>query len=436
MLNMNSIEQNLKSSILLVDDDNNILSSLKRLLRKDGYDIHTASNGKEGIQLLQQQPVNLIISDMNMPEMNGAEFLAEVAIKWPSTIRFLLTGYSDLNSTIAAINTGHIYQYISKPWEDHELRTSITNALHFQHIEEERKRLLDLTHKQNEELVSLNSNLEKKVKERTKELSETMHELADAHNLLKKNFTSTIKVFSSLIDMREENDGHSKTVSQHAFKLAQALGLPDETKQDILYAGLLHEIGKIGLPDAILSKPAESLRLEERRDYMKHPAIAQALLMSLDNLHGSATMIRSYEERYDGKGFPDHLRASEIPMGSRILHIVSDFDHLQKGKITSKKMSAAEAKDYLKQYVDIKYDPNIVPVFLTDVLKDKDVQHINSKHVKSSELIPGMILANDLVTNEGVLLLSAGFILNKSLIDKIQNFVHSIQEELDIYVQQ
>lgn len=424
-----------KEDILLVDDDINILSSLKRLLLREGYNIFTANNGIEGLELLQKQNINLIISDMKMPEMNGEEFLAEVAKKWPETIRILLTGFSDLTSTINAINKGHIYQYVSKPWEDSELTISIANALHQQHLESERKRLLELTHKQNMELAALNSSLEKKVEERTSELSVAMKQLEEAHNVLKKNFTSTIKVFSSLIDLRKDNNSHSRTVSQQAFELAKILNLPEDVRQDILYAGLLHEIGKIGLPDLILNKPLENMRLEERREFIKHPAIAQALLMSLDNLHGAAKLIRSYEERYDGKGFPDHLHGSDIPMGSRILHIVSDYDYLQRGMITSKKMSAAEARDYLKQYVDIKYDPDITPVFIKDVLKDTNVHPVNSKHVKSFELIPGMVLTNDLVTNDGILLLSSGFILNKNLIDKIQNFVHSIQEELDIYVQ-
>ncbi|MDQ1363761.1 MAG: hypothetical protein QG652_1623, partial [Pseudomonadota bacterium] len=139
-------------TILCVDDEKNILSSLRRLLRPEGYEVQLASSGAEGLEILEKMPVDLVISDMRMPEMNGAEFLEKVYAKWPDTVRILLTGYSEISSTIDAINKGNIYKYISKPWEEHDLRQTIRNALEARKIEKERDALLVLTRKQNEEL--------------------------------------------------------------------------------------------------------------------------------------------------------------------------------------------------------------------------------------------------------------------------------------------
>lgn len=134
-----------RSRILLVDDEVNVVSSLKRLLRHEDYHIDVAPGGQQALEILERSQVDLIISDARMPGMDGATFLAQVQARWPDCMRILLTGYADLSMTVKAINEGRIYRYISKPWDDEELRTVIRQALHFRHLERERKRLELLT---------------------------------------------------------------------------------------------------------------------------------------------------------------------------------------------------------------------------------------------------------------------------------------------------
>ena len=129
------------ASLLFVDDERNILSSMKRLFRPLGYHIHLASSGAEGLEILEREDIDLIVSDMRMPEMNGAEFLERAAQQWPNAMRILLTGYSDLGSTVAAVNKGKIYRYVSKPWEDQELVLAVQHALERKNLEDEKKRL-------------------------------------------------------------------------------------------------------------------------------------------------------------------------------------------------------------------------------------------------------------------------------------------------------
>ena len=157
--------------ILAVDDEVNILHSLRRLLRRENYELLTASSGEEGLKILKEEgEINLIISDQRMPGMQGVEFLKKAMEICPDTIRIILSGYTDVNAITAAINEGHIYQFILKPWNDEELKSIIKRALEQWELQMENKRLVEKIKRQNEELKMLNEDLERKVEERTKEL--------------------------------------------------------------------------------------------------------------------------------------------------------------------------------------------------------------------------------------------------------------------------
>ena len=168
-------------TLLFVDDEANILSSLKRLFRPFGYRIFTAEGGALGLEIMERETVDLVVSDMRMPEMNGAQFLEKVRAKWPDTVRILLTGFAEISATIDAINKGQIFRYISKPWEDNDIALIIKHALQQKVLEREKFRLEELTRKQNEELKDLNANLEEKVKLRTEEVRRAMASLEVVH---------------------------------------------------------------------------------------------------------------------------------------------------------------------------------------------------------------------------------------------------------------
>jgi len=234
-------------TILCVDDEPNILSSLRRLFRGKGYEVLTAISGAQGLELLAQQPVDLVISDMRMPEMDGARFLAQVRERWPNTVRLLLTGYSDVQSIQDAINCGEIYRYITKPWDDNDILLIVRHALERHQLELEKQRLEALTLKQNEELKSLNAGLEQKVEERTRQL--------------KANFLTTIKILSSIAEMRGTGQtGQTRQVAELARKMAAQLKLDMNEVQDVFIAALLHDLGRIGFTDEMLRTPMTMLQ--------------------------------------------------------------------------------------------------------------------------------------------------------------------------------
>ena len=154
--------------ILCVDDELNILSALRRMFKLSGFDIEEASSGAEALQKLAQSEFHLVISDMQMPEMNGAEFLAQVRQRYPKIMRLMLTGTADLKAAISAINEGEIYRYLTKPWNDEEVVLTTKSALERYALVVERDNLLELTKQQNQSLADMVNTLEEKVKERRK----------------------------------------------------------------------------------------------------------------------------------------------------------------------------------------------------------------------------------------------------------------------------
>src|SRR5450830_265110 len=201
-------------TLLCVDDEPNILSALKRLFRGKGWQVLSAEGGQTALALLETQNVDLVISDMRMPEMDGAQFLTQVRARWPDTVRLLLTGHSDINAIIEAINRGEIYRYITKPWDDNDIVLIVRQALERQVLELEKKRLEALTAHQNQELVTLNASLEAKVEARTTELRISNELLQVANERLKASFVTSI-------EMRGGNlAGHSRRVGDLSRKIA------------------------------------------------------------------------------------------------------------------------------------------------------------------------------------------------------------------------
>lgn len=404
--------------LLCVDDEPNILSALRRLLRPHGYQISIATSGEEGLRLLEDQAFDLVISDMRMPEMDGARFLEQVSRRWPDTLRILLTGYADISSTIEAINKGGIYRYVSKPWDDNEMLLIVRRALEHKALEREKERLEALTARQNEELKDLNANLELKVMERTVELRQ-------AHDKLKSSFVTSIKVFANLIELRGSSlAGHSRRVADLARKIATRMGLTAAESQDVFLSALLHDIGKIGLSDYLLAKPVAQMTGEELSQYRQHPFKGEQSLMALDELRNAAQIMRSHHERFDGQGYPDGLAGTDILLGARILSVANDFDGLQIGTLAARRYNPEDAKKLIADGRGKRYDPAVIDAFL-DILGKVEVADTAELEVAPSDLRAGMVLSRDLVSREGVLLLAADYALDAKLVRQIRSYAEA-----------
>ncbi|MBI2381350.1 MAG: response regulator [Gammaproteobacteria bacterium] len=421
-------------TILFVDDEPNILSSLRRLFRGNQYRVLIAGGGKEGLAVLKEERVDLVVSDARMPEMDGATFLKEVLKSWPDVMRIMLTGYSDLTTTISAINEAKIYRYISKPWEENELRLAVDGALHQRYLEQERERLERLTLKQNGELASLNANLERMVKARTAELQQTADMLDAAYTELKQGYETTVRVFASLIHLRKGLSAKSNLRVQQACRnLGKLLNFSPVDLRDVEMAASLYNVGKLAWSDELIAKPLEILSKLELEEVQRYPVMSETTLMALEPLKDCARLIRHHQEQYDGKGYPDGLAGKAIPAGSRLLKLCIDFEGLSTGQIFARPMSPPVVRDYLEKQAGIIYDPDMVQRLLS-VFRQQTPEEGPSRAITSGQLLPGMVLARDLYTPSGILLLNQGKVLTPGFIERIQGFEVADRAHYTIHV--
>ncbi|MNM59742.1 Hydrogenase transcriptional regulatory protein hupR1 [compost metagenome] len=427
-----------RAVVLLVDDESSILNSLRRLLRGQPYDVLLAESGAQALELLEQRPVNLVISDARMPGMDGATLLAQVNQRFPGTLRILLTGYADMSTIAKAINDGHIHRYISKPWNDEEMLVTVRQALAFQYSESERRRLEDLTQVQNQQLKLLNASLEQRVAARTAELQQTADMLDLAYEELKRSYVTGTEVFSLLANLRLPRP---KQTNRQVIELIRVYctrhGLDEASSRDLTMAAALYNIGKMSWTDSMLTCPVDLLPLSERDLYRSYPKQSESLVMTLEPMKEAAQLILHHQERWDGSGFPDHLKGEAIPLGARWLKLAVDFIELQRGLVLERQMNSDEALMYIRKYAGKLYDPGLVEdfvkvcaQFLSDVtLADPTVQALGTR-----ELAGGMVLVRNLNADNGMLLLNAGKVLSAALVEKLIAFEEMEGAKYSVFV--
>lgn len=422
------------TTLLFVDDEPSILSSLRRLFRPHGYRILIAEGGAQGLAALETEAVDLVISDMRMPEMDGARFLEQVRLRWPEVVRILLTGYADMESTVAAINRGEIYRYIHKPWDDNDILLTVREALEHKRLARENSRLAAQVLAQNEALKVLNAGLEHKVAERTEELKKALNMVQSAHGRLKTGFIATVQAFSGLVEMRGKNmAGHARRVAEHARHLARQLGLDDAAQQDVLFAALLHDIGKIGMSDEILDRPLSALNPEQRAELMHHTVRGEQALMQIEQLRGAAKLIRHHHELFDGGGYPDRLAGLAIPLGSRIIAAANEYDGLTSGMLTQQPMRPSDALAYLLENRGRRYDPEVIDRYVP-YLSEQLRNVVDEMPMRPTSLTPGMVLSRDLQHRDGYMLLAKGYVVDPAVIAQLSKIEAAERQPILVYV--
>ena len=412
--------------VLLIDTHPDVHDRLAQLLRLEPFELCSATTAVEALATLARQPVDLVMSAARLPDMDGATLLAQIHHDYPHTVRLLLTGETDLTLIIKAINEGQIYRYLSKPWKDEELLLALRQSLAHQHSERERLRLEQLIRQQNEELKQLNASLEKRVVSRTSELQQTADMLDLAYEELKHSYATGTEVFSLLANLRLPR---SKQTNRQIIELVRTWcvlhGLDDASSRDLTMAAALYNIGKLSWSDSMMVAPSDLLHSTDRARFREYATQSESLLMTLEPMKDAARLIRHHQERWDGSGFPDHLKGEAIPFGSRLLKLAVDFIELQRGLILERQMNSDEALLYIRKYAGRLYDPDMVEdfvqacaAFLSDVtLGDPMVKVLGTR-----ELAEGMVLARNLNADNGMLLLNAGKVLNLPLVDKLIAF--------------
>ncbi len=427
--------------ILLVDDEVNITKALRRLLMaEERFDVYTADSGRAALEILREEPdVGVIISDQRMPEMTGVEFLGQARELVPDAVRILLTGYADIEASIGAINQGAVFRYLTTPWKDDELLEVVSEAARNYWLVAENKRLNALVAKQNQELQDWNGRLKQRVLDQTSQIREKSDALAESNQHLRESFSETIEALAGLIEMRDRRaPGHSRNVAELVTAIAANLELPDEELPRLRSASLLHDIGKIGMADKLLVKPADDLSDEELKAYQNHAVRGQTALDTVPALREIGVLVRHHHERFDGGGFPDKLKGEQIPLGARLICAADMFER----KLLQ--FPAEDALDSalkeLQQEWGKSLDPKLrlpLEVVAREVYSHLDISaEVLELKVSPKELEAGMQLRHDLYSGTGVLLLKQGTVFNQSSIDAVKRcfMIDPFEREISVLV--
>lgn len=410
--------------ILLVDDEVNMLAALRRMLRRDTYEVSEFSDPLQALEALQNNEFDVIVSDMRMPEMSGADLLLKASELWPDTPRILLTGYSDQESTVRAINDAKIFRYVEKPWDNESLRLLINEAGDAHRSIKRRKSTRQKLLKKNLALKAKTVDLHEDLERNEAELAQAAMFVDLAQEELRHSYETFIKAFANIINLKIGNDSQlSLRIQEHSNMVADAMECGDAQKEAIKNAALLYQLGKIFLPETLLHRAFHDLTETDQVRFRQHAVLGEQALMPISALESCAKIIRHQNEYMDGKGFPDGLIGPAIPLGSRILKVVIDFNQHLGGVLTGNQENIQSTINYMKQNSESKYDPAVLKAYLS-ILQGKQAELVfdNEQFLKTQHLTGGMLVARDLHNHDGILLLSKDTKLTNELIAKLKTY--------------
>ncbi|MFQ6093088.1 MAG: HD domain-containing phosphohydrolase [bacterium] len=331
-----------KTTILIVDDEPCVREVLAQFLSQKGYGCVTAEDVQGALDTLKRECIPLVISDIRMPGLDGVALLQEVKKREPFTEVIMATAVSDTAKAIEAMRLG-AYDYVLKPFNLSGIAASVQRAL-------ERRRLL----LENEEY---RDRLQEKVREKTSELVEK-------NVRLRLLFLNAIQSLVHTLEAKDKyTEGHSRRVAEIAALMARRLHFSNKDVERLRLAGILHDIGKIGVREAYLNKPGK-LTAEEYDMIKQHPLISERILRPIEELQAILGDIKHHHERYDGGGYPCGLDGEKIPIGARILAVADCFDAMISHRAYRPALTPEQALEEMKNNAGKQFDPQLVTVFL------------------------------------------------------------------------
>lgn len=329
-----------KPRLLIVDDEAEVRGVLRDLL-SGPYECGEAASAEEAIAELRKSDYQLVISDITMSGMSGLEMIPHVKVVSPDTVIVMISGMQTIESAINALRLG-AFDYLMKPFDLRQAEAAVSRALDHHDL---------IVAKQRYE-----NHLEELVAQRTVELD-------DALNSLENAYRSTLRALTAALETRDaETHGHSERVVTFSLRLGREYGLSGAEMKALEFGSLLHDIGKIGVPDAILRKPAK-LTDEEWVRMREHPLHGQQILRGIKFLEGAAKVVAQHHEKWDGSGYPLGLKAEEIDICARIFSVADAFDAITSDRVYRQGRSYDAAAQELNEWVGRQFDPKVVEAF-------------------------------------------------------------------------
>lgn len=330
----------MRSRVLIVDDEPEITAILSDLFATNYY-ATTAGSAEEALEHLRKKDYELVVSDITMPGMSGLEMIPHVRKISPNAVVVMISGMQTVESAIDALRLG-AFDYVMKPFDLRQVEAVVKRALEHQDL---------ILAKQRYEY-----HLEELVEQRTGELDQALNSLEDAYR-------STLRALTAALETRDlETHGHSERVVTYSLRLGREYGLDDRRIKALEFGSLLHDIGKIGVPDSILRKPAK-LTEEEWVLMREHPLHGQQILRGIEFLQGAALVVAQHHEKWDGSGYPAGLCCEEIDLCARIFSVADAFDAMTSNRVYRKGKPYQDAAKELDDWAGKQFDPKVVEAF-------------------------------------------------------------------------
>ncbi|WP_209328243.1 HD domain-containing phosphohydrolase [Pseudoalteromonas sp. PA2MD11] len=408
--------------VLCIDDDEIVLRTLLRLLSANNITVKACSDPKDGLKTLANYSFDVIICDMRMPSMNGAEFFAQALTIAPEPQRILLTGYSDIENTIAAVNIGKIHTYIQKPWQNELLLSNINDAIEKTSLKRQNQQLEQKIKAQNSQLKELNNNLEQMVEKRTLQIRKVLKQLEEVNEREKHEHRTTFEILYNFINANPYLDGNqAQNIATTCKQLAQSLGLEKQRIERAEITGYLAQIGLLAMEPELYKKPTRELTENQKKIFYTHPSTAQLMLMPATHLHDVSEAIYYQFEHYNGTGQPKGLKGKEIPIKAMILAVARDFWLAVEQFKSADESDFERARDQLQLYSGTYYHPKILEALNSIEIKCASDQKVGTMKILSAQnLKNGMVLGHALRNYDGILLLPKGHVFGPKSINKLQ----------------
>ncbi|PYS90401.1 MAG: two-component system response regulator [Acidobacteria bacterium] len=327
--------------LLIADDDAEIRDVLREFLC-ERYECHTVDSAEAALACLSRESFDLIISDITMGGLSGLELVPRALRLAPDAVIIMISGAQTIEHAIAAMRAG-AFDFLTKPFDLSQVEAAIRRAL--------RHRALLVTKRRYEQ------HLTELVAQRTTELRQALNSLADSYR-------STLQALAAALETRDrETHGHSERVVSFTLRLGHEVDVADTDLCALEFGALLHDIGKIGIPDAILRKPA-ALNEGEWERMRQHPSLGAQILAGIEFLAGAARVVAQHHERWDGTGYPEGRAGAEIDLNARIFAVADAFDAITSDRVYRAGRSYEAAVRELRQEAGRQFDPEVVAAFL------------------------------------------------------------------------
>ena len=336
--------------ILVVDDELSVREILAEGLEEFGFETDMAADADEAMAMLEKEQFHLLLTDIDMPGRSGIALMNDAKASFSDLDVVMVTGVVDAKTAIQAIREG-ASDYLTKPFNLEEVQIVVDRTI-------EKRRLI-------EENRAYQEHLEDLVELRTAELVKEHGEVERLYGELQDSYENSLQALITALDFRDnETQGHSYRVVQYAVMVARVMGVGEPELTRIRRGAILHDVGKIGIPDSILKKPGK-LDPEEWIEMKKHPEMGYRMLQHIRFLEPALDIVMSHQERFDGSGYPHGLKGDEIPQGARIFAVVDTFDAMTSDRPYRKALSIDDARAEIKEWSGRQFDPKVADAFLS-----------------------------------------------------------------------